>query len=174
MGQIHKISSEEAKKMVDEGAVYIDVREPAEHRSKKIPGTVNIPLSKISLKAVKANKTADQKVVMHCKSGMRSGKACEKIAKESDFDVYTVEGGIEDWHGKGFDIEEALKKILPLDRQVQLAVSVIIIVGLVMYYFAASPVWLMLPLFAGLGLFNAAVTGRCPMASLLALMPWNK
>jgi len=48
-----------------------------------------------------------------------------------------------------------------------------ILVGLLIYYFI-TPYGLFLPLMAGLGLMNAAVTGWCGMAKFLAIMPWNQ
>ena len=43
------------------GAVLIDVREPAEHRAEKIPGSKNIPLSKIKHDDLKDSK--DRKII---------------------------------------------------------------------------------------------------------------
>ena len=174
MGKVHEISVEQAKKMIEEGALLIDVREPAEHRSQKIPRSVNLPMSDISIEKVRAHRPAGQKVIMHCKGGIRSGKACEKIAEASDFDVYTVAGGIDAWQAKGFNVEKSEKQILPLDRQVQLVISLMILAGLMIYYFSGSSAGLLLPLIAGLGLLSAGLTGWCGMAKVLTRMPWNK
>lgn len=73
----------------------------------------------------------------------------------------------------GFITEKAETGLLPLDRQVQLVVSSMILIGLLLYYFI-TPYGLFLPLMAGLGLMNAALTGWCGMAKLLAIMPWNQ
>jgi hypothetical protein len=34
--------------------------------------------------------------------------------------------------------------------------------------------WLVVPVVVGAGLVFAGVSGMCPMASLIARMPWNK
>ena len=39
--------------------------------------------------------------------------------------------------------------------------------------FWVHPYFIAMPAFVGLGLFNAGLTGACPMAAVLARMPWN-
>ena len=63
--------------------------------------------------------------------------------------------------------------IKPLNQQVQIGASSMILLGLALYLFV-TPWGLLLPLFAGLGLMNAGVTGVCGMSKLLVRMPWNK
>ena len=100
--------------------------------------------------------------------------ACEKIAnKDIDFDVYSLQGGIDSW--KSADLSTISKvNLLPLERQTQITISFIILSGLGLYYFLQNPLYLFLPLIAGLGLLNAGLTGWCGMAKLIAKMPWNK
>jgi len=174
MGQIHNITPEKAKSILEsERAVLIDVREPAEHRSEKIPVSKNIPLSKIHRDILTTEINSDQKILVHCKSGRRSAEACKKLSNTINADIYDVQGGIENWSKSGFETLKSDINILPLDRQVQLVVSLLVLSGLVVYYFV-TPFGLLLPLVAGLGLMNAALTGWCGMAKLLAVMPWNQ
>ncbi len=67
-------SSAAVKEMIDNGAVIIDVRTPAEFQGGHVTGSKNIPLQNIQ------NKVADIKkfgkpVVLCCASGARSGQA---------------------------------------------------------------------------------------------------
>ena len=172
MATIHTISAAEAKKLLDsDEAVLIDVREPAEHRSEKIPGAHNIPLSQIRSEHVKSQ--PKQKIILHCKAGKRSREACSKIISDLEFDIYSIDGGIDAWSASGMDIEKGSASILPLDRQVQLTIGIMIVIGLALFKFV-TPYGLLLPLIASLGLINAGLTGWCGLAKVLALMPWNK
>ena len=63
--------------------------------------------------------------------------------------------------------------MLPLDRQVQLTVGILIVLGVVLSMFVSSK-FLALPLFIGLGLTFAGLTGTCGLAMMLAKMPWNQ
>lgn len=168
------INVKETKKLIEnDQAVLIDVREPAEYRSEKIEGAENIPLSKISVSDVQKYTQNNKKVILQCNSGNRSAQAGKKIDKHDDKNFYSLEGGIESWKQAGFSTKKSEGGVLPLNRQVQLAISLMILMGLVIYILG-SPYGLILPLFAGLGLLNAALTGWCGMAKVLGMMPWNQ
>jgi rhodanese-related sulfurtransferase len=174
MGNIQEIDAKTAKDIFNkEDAILIDVREPAEHRAEKLKIAHNMPLSKIKAEHISNLKADTQKVMFHCKSGKRSQEACEKIARDLPFDIYCIKDGFENLVSEGFENILSQSNLLPLDRQVQLVVSLMILSGLIIYYFV-SPIGLILPLMAGLGLMNAALTGWCGMAKILAVMPWNQ
>jgi hypothetical protein len=58
-------------------------------------------------------------------------------------------------------------------RQTQFVMGVVLLVGAVATYFV-SPVWLIVSAIVGLGLLAAGVTGVCPMALVVAKLPWNR
>ena len=57
-------------------------------------------------------------------------------------------------------------------RQTQGVIGVVILLGLIGAYLV-DPLFAVLPGIIGLGLVMAAFTGVCPMAGLIARMPWN-
>lgn len=174
MGNILEIDAKTAKDIFDkENAILVDVREPAEYRAEKIEIAHNVPLSKITAMHILDLKSNSQKFVFHCRSGKRSYEACKKIADGLPFDIYCIKDGFTNLADEGFKTIVSKSNLLPLDRQVQLVVSVMILSGLLIYYLV-TPIGLILPIMAGLGLMNAALTGWCGMAKLLALMPWNQ
>ncbi|MEQ9187548.1 MAG: rhodanese-like domain-containing protein [Cryomorphaceae bacterium] len=67
-------SSAEVKKMLESGAVVIDVRTPSEFKAGHVPGSKNIPLNEIKGK-VGALKKMGKPIVLCCQSGARSGQA---------------------------------------------------------------------------------------------------
>lgn len=62
---------------------------------------------------------------------------------------------------------------LPVMRQVQLAAGTLALAGLVGGALLAPALHLLSGL-VGAGLIVAGLTGACPMARLLAVMPWNR
>jgi rhodanese-related sulfurtransferase len=155
-------------------AVIIDVREPAEYRSEAIVGAINLPLTQGNVNKKYLQKYLPKKVVLHCQSGKRSMLACEKLKSEkASFDVWNLQGGIVAWKDAGYDIVASGKRILPLDRQLQLVIGFMVLLGTVLGEFVASA-WFVLPVMAGLGLINAGLTGWCGLARVLARMPWNQ
>jgi adenylyltransferase/sulfurtransferase len=88
---------EDLKKKLDAKAdVFIlDVREPHEYQICSIPGAKLIPLGEVPKRLDELDKNAD--IVIHCKSGMRSARACG-ILKAAGFEhVRNMKGGILAW-----------------------------------------------------------------------------
>jgi sulfur-carrier protein adenylyltransferase/sulfurtransferase len=92
-----EIDVTEVKAKLDRGDnfVFIDVREPHEYQIAKIPGAKLIPLGEVAKHLDEFDKSAD--IVIHCKSGMRSAKACG-IFRNAGFEhVRNMKGGILAW-----------------------------------------------------------------------------
>jgi len=73
--------------------VVIDVREPDEFVSGALPGAINIPLSDISQNVVDKHMVDDKCLVLYCRVGGRSMRACELLSCDS----FNLVGGIEAW-----------------------------------------------------------------------------
>src|ERR1022692_2207210 len=91
----------ELKEKIDRGDnfVLIDVREPHEYQICNIPGAKLIPLGQFPKHVDEFDKEAD--IVIHCKSGMRSAKACAVLRQAGFQHVRNVVGGILAWADKG-------------------------------------------------------------------------
>ena len=92
-----EIEVTEVKAKLDRGDnfVLIDVREPHEYKIASIPGAKLVPLGEVPKHLDEFDKNAD--IVIHCKSGMRSAKACG-ILKQAGFQhVRNMKGGITAW-----------------------------------------------------------------------------
>jgi adenylyltransferase/sulfurtransferase len=90
----------ELKQKIDRGDnfVLIDVREPHEYRICSIPGSKLIPLGEFPKHVGELDPNAD--IVIHCKSGMRSAKACAVLRQAGFQNVRNVVGGILAWSTK--------------------------------------------------------------------------
>jgi len=170
---IKNIDSTTLKKWLEnKEAVIVDVREPAEHAAEKIANSHLLPLSEITKSALP--KSANQKLVLHCRSGGRSKKACEKLLSEDpNLEIYNLEGGISSWQASGCEVETSGKFFLPLDRQVQLTIGLGVLIGSLLGYFV-NETFFLLSGFFGAGLIFAGLSGYCGLAIFMAKMPWNK
>jgi adenylyltransferase/sulfurtransferase len=75
----------------------VDVREPNEYEIVSIPGAVLIPKDQFLSGAVLEKLPNDRKIVLHCKSGVRSAE-CLAVVKNAGFsDAVHVGGGILSW-----------------------------------------------------------------------------
>lgn len=68
-----KLAGKSLPALAAQGAVFVDVRTPAEFAAGNRPGNVNIPLDEIARRAEKLDKT--KPVILSCASGARSGAA---------------------------------------------------------------------------------------------------
>ncbi|MEZ5367107.1 MAG: molybdopterin-synthase adenylyltransferase MoeB [Bryobacterales bacterium] len=96
-GKLPEITPLELKARLDAGddIFVLDVREPHEYDIASIEGTTLIPLGEVARRVGELDSTAE--IVIHCKSGVRSGKA-QKILKEMGFSrVTNLAGGILRW-----------------------------------------------------------------------------
>jgi adenylyltransferase/sulfurtransferase len=95
-----EIDVTEVKAKLDRGDnfVLIDVREPHEHRICNIPAAKLIPLGEFPKHLGEFDPQAD--IVIHCKSGMRSAKACGIMRQAGFQHVRNMVGGILAWSDK--------------------------------------------------------------------------
>ncbi|MBF2008594.1 molybdopterin-synthase adenylyltransferase MoeB [Chlorogloeopsis fritschii PCC 9212] len=100
--EILEMTVQELKQLLDSNAddfVLLDVRNPHEYEIAKIPGSVLVPLPDIEngegVTKVKEILNG-HRLVVHCKSGMRSAKALG-ILKQAGIDGTNVKGGILAW-----------------------------------------------------------------------------
>ncbi len=91
-----KISHQEAKTMQDQGTLVIDVREPHEYAEGHIEGAINVPLAGVENLIGKIAPDKDTPLLVHCRSGMRSRTAANKLTTMGYTKVYDF-GGIMDW-----------------------------------------------------------------------------
>ncbi len=60
---------------VQNGALLVDVRTPAEYSEGHLAGAINIPFQDIVEGLAQRNISLEREVVLYCRSGNRSGKA---------------------------------------------------------------------------------------------------
>ena len=98
------ITPVEAHKLLEEGYEYIDVRTVEEFDSGHVPGSSNIPIVHAGMRPnmefveiVEAHFPKDAKLVLGCKSGGRSARACEMLEDAGYTDLSNMDGG---FHGR--------------------------------------------------------------------------
>lgn len=153
----------------------IDVRTPAEYQAVHATGVRNVPLNRLKPQDVMNSRSgpADAPLYVICKSGGRSGQACTMFRSAGYDNVVNVDGGTDAWVAAGLPVERGQVTVIPLDRQMQMLVGSLVLFG-VLLSVMVNPAWIWLAGFMGFGLIFAGITGKCPMAALMAHMPWNR
>ncbi|KFX06995.1 membrane protein [Pectobacterium betavasculorum] len=167
------ISPAQARKLLDEGAILIDIRKPEEFAREHIAQARLHPLNSSNGYFLPEEGWEGKMVIFHCLSGMRSEQNAEVLA-QSVFPATTflLHGGMTAWKKAGFPTEINNKQPIELMRQVQIAAGALILSGVLLGY-SVNTTFFLLSGFVGAGLLFAGVTGFCGMARLLMKMPWN-
>lgn len=152
-------------------AVLIDVREVDEYAREHIVGSRLVPLSAFDKADFRQDK--DKVAVFHCRTGNRTRIAAAQLLETGFADVYHLEGGIEAWKAAGLPVHYDATQPFSIMRQVQLIAGSLVITGAVLAL-VVSPWFALLSAFVGGGLLVASATGVCPMAGMLAKLPFNR
>lgn len=78
---VGKASPGDARALVAQGAVLLDVRTPGEFASGHLPGAVNIPVDELPRRVAEVG-PKERAVVVYCRSGARSGRAASVLRAE--------------------------------------------------------------------------------------------
>lgn len=82
--------------------ILVDVREPSEFATLRVPGAVLVPLS--DFQNGHAKLPSDRPLLLMCAAGKRSLVATEFLARSGYRDVTNVEGGVTEWQRRGLPI----------------------------------------------------------------------
>jgi rhodanese-related sulfurtransferase len=120
IGEARRTASEtrvdEARRLVDEGALVLDVREPGEFGNGHIAGARNVPRGMLELRAAADSPVADpelaehrdDQILVYCTKSpsARSLFAAQTLATLGYEQVSVIEGGLNAWAEAGLPTEE--------------------------------------------------------------------
>ncbi len=162
------ITVQDAQKLVQQGALLVDVRDMDEFGREHIEGAQCIPCQQLG-----QSPQGDKKVIFYCASGMRTKSQQGLLENLSCEEAFILDGGLKAWQAAGLPVLINKKQPLPLQRQVQIGAGSLIVLAMLLGYFV-NPAFVLIAAFVGVGLVFAGLTGFCGMAVLLIKMPWNK
>jgi len=79
-----------------EDLFIIDVREPFEHDMANIGGNL-IPLGDLPYQLEQIEEYKDREIIVYCRSGARSGSACQYLRGQGFTNVRNMIGGMTQW-----------------------------------------------------------------------------
>jgi rhodanese-related sulfurtransferase len=155
----------------ESGRVQIlDVRSASEFGSGHLPGAINVPMEQIESRIEDLDRSAA--LVLVCQSGKRASM-CREWLRARGVECQVLQGGTNAWADAGLPLVRCTRSRWPIERQVRLGAGLLTLTGALLAAFV-HPAWVGLCAFVGLGLSGSGLTGFCPMASVLAAMPWNR
>jgi rhodanese-related sulfurtransferase len=165
------ISPVDARRLIENGGVLIDIREADEYARERIPNAEHVALSRLGNADISSHN--GKPLIFYCRSGARTTANQERLAGLTDHrcHAFRIEGGLEAWRGAGLPTLVDRRRPIELQRQVQITAGVLVVLGVLLSL--GSPWFLALPMFVGAGLMFAGVSGTCGMARMLQRAPWN-
>lgn len=168
---ISSLSPEAAHRMIQAGAVLVDVRNADEHAREHIAQARHIPLDAMGGDGLPVG--GGNPVIFHCRSGNRTRTSLARLRGAVAGEAYVLDGGLNAWKKAGLPVVTDKSQPLELGRQVQIAAGSLILLGVVLGA-VASPWFYWIPGFIGAGLVFAGLSGFCGLARVLMRMPWNR
>ena len=98
------IDAKQAQTMISQGALLLDVREPAEYAAIHAPNAKLIPLGEVGLRLKELDAYKNKPVVVMCRSGRRSAKAAALLQEAGFTQVSNVQGGMQAWEQAGLEV----------------------------------------------------------------------
>ncbi|MDD2699864.1 MAG: rhodanese-like domain-containing protein [Sideroxydans sp.] len=93
-----------AQSMVSEGALLLDVREPAEYAAVHAVNAQLMPLGQVGMRLHELDAYKDKPVAVICRSGRRSAQAVAILQEAGFSKVVNVQGGTSAWVEAGLDV----------------------------------------------------------------------
>jgi rhodanese-related sulfurtransferase len=149
--------------------VLLDVRSPIEFETEHIIDSINVPLDELEARCEEVPRKGQ--LVVICRSGKRAERGAYALLGRG-FQPKILAGGMVAWRKAGLPVTEG-KKMLPIERQIQLIVGVGVLTGVLLGVFI-SPWFLVIAGFFGAGLTFAGISGTCALGLLLMKAPWNR
>jgi rhodanese-related sulfurtransferase len=99
--EVHHLDPVESKRLVDDGALLLDVRNPDEWQSGHADGAAWIPMNELADRQEEL--PTDREIVVICKSGARSARVAQALVA-AGYEAVNVAGGADAWQAAGFEI----------------------------------------------------------------------
>ena len=105
-----KISPAEAQRLLQAGAILVDIREADEHAREKVSGAYHLPLSKLDEADFALH--AGKPVIFHCRSGARTTGNASRLAEKAGgaCEAFIIEGGLDAWKKADGRVETVSEK----------------------------------------------------------------
>jgi rhodanese-related sulfurtransferase len=91
------VAPSEAIRMVNSGAVLVDLRAANQFKDGHIAGAKNLPGDQIAADAKALEKLAAKTVVLYCGDGATTAAAQRSLARAGAKNIYSLRGGLDAW-----------------------------------------------------------------------------
>lgn len=103
---VTQVNTLEATRLINQDALVLDVREDKEFIAGHIPKARHIPLGALGNRIQELEKFKSKPIVVNCRSGQRSARACGILKKHGFDNAVNLAGGIMAWESANLPMEK--------------------------------------------------------------------
>jgi rhodanese-related sulfurtransferase len=96
------VNTFQATRLINDGAVVLDVRDAGEYAAGHVVHSRNIPTAELDRRV--AELPAGKPVIVVCASGSRAARAAAALRKAGRTDVFCLDGGLSGWQQAGLPV----------------------------------------------------------------------
>lgn len=100
------VSAGEAVRLMNQGAVVLDLRKPEEFAAGHIVNARNVALEDLADNRGALDKYKKKVVLTICDSGMASNRAAMQLRREGIEQVFSIRGGLAGWKSENMPVEK--------------------------------------------------------------------
>ena len=107
-GGIRSVSAVQLPQLMNhEGAIVLDVGDPAEFKKGHIPKAINMPVSQLKndLGRLEKYRTKDTPIVLSSRANQHANRAAAILRKNNFSNLYTLSGGLVSWEKENLPLE---------------------------------------------------------------------
>ena len=94
---ISEVTASQARKLIEAGALVLDVREADEFALGRLPGALRVNGASLPLQAAGIAPNRQEAIVIYCARGNRSALAALALQQIGYSAVFSLQGGLRDW-----------------------------------------------------------------------------
>jgi rhodanese-related sulfurtransferase len=98
------VSATDAVRLINKGAIVIDVRKPEEFQAGHIVNARNVTLDKIESDEDAVNKQKNKVLLTVCGNGTIAGRAAASLRKAGYPTVFSLKGGVSGWRAENLPL----------------------------------------------------------------------
>ena len=91
-----------ATRLINDGAVVLDVRDKSEFSAGHLPNARNIPTADIATR--QGELPANKALLVVCANGQRAGRAATELRRGGRDKIFSLEGGLTAWRQAGLPV----------------------------------------------------------------------
>jgi rhodanese-related sulfurtransferase len=100
----YDVSVNDAVRLINSGAVVLDVRGPAQYQAGHIVNARNVALSEVGPEHAQLKKQKSKPLIAVCDTGSEASRAADKLRKAGFEKTFSLKGGLNGWRAENLPL----------------------------------------------------------------------